>query len=125
MNDFGILSGWAALAAVAAAALAGRLLQRRKGRPRRYVLGIHAALAAGLLVLTVAHLSTSASAMGSADPTGIWLATGALAAILTQIVLGLTLLGAKPVSRVSFLAHRVTFGLIATLALFHVVLDKR
>ena len=122
--NVGIASGWAALATVAAAALAGRMLRRGKGLPRRKLLGVHEFLGAGLLILTITHLSMSARAMGTADPTGIWIATGALLAILVQIGLGVTLLEPAPGSRVAFLAHRATFSLIALLAVVHVVLDK-
>lgn len=100
------------------------MLGRQKARGRRRALGLHESIAIALLVLTVAHLSTSASAMGKADPTGIWLATFALVAILAQLVLGVTLIGPRPGGRALLLSHRVTFGLIAVLTVLHVVLDR-
>ncbi len=59
--------------------------------------------------------------MGRTDAAGIWLATAALGAMLVQIVLGVTILQPGPGLRALLLTHRVTFALIAALALAHVV----
>ncbi len=123
MIALGAALGWGALAAIGAAALAGRLLGRQRARAVRGGLGLHETVAIVALVLTVAHLSTSAGAMGRTNATGVWFATGGLCAILLQLVLGVTIVKPGPGYRALFITHRVTFGLIAALALAHVVLN--
>jgi len=119
----GLASGWVALLLIPITAIVGWAL-RRLARGRFTIrMRPHYFFGYGALVFALVHLSASMGAMGRANATGIWLATGATFALGLQALIGTNLqspgLYRAPLRR----WHLVAFACAAVFAAGHVAYD--
>jgi hypothetical protein len=115
--------GWIALLLLPAVALMGWLLRRRRAGTRKLRMRPHLMIGYAVLLLAGVHMWLSVGGMGSANGTGIWLATFAILALCVQAFIGTNLQSPGAYRPTLRRWHVIIFIAALGLAVGHVALN--